>query len=458
MGDGSTSREELSLRLRRRPSLLRVSGYFVGGFVALQIVFFLFLVVGQAVPDRPILTHLIHSINAGTYGPSSTPDRMGGTSDAFTECVVVGTGLGSNPGESAFDRAVYMPRISNCARGVEDIRLLAAGGDPVNGDYYKYWAGYTIITRPVLALAGMDGVRIVAGAMLLGSLVLAFSQVARRTSKYAALALMGPVLLATNIMSTPSTSFSQAISLSFIFLSTALVAWGAGGGRARLAGSTILGAALFCFVDLLTTPAIPWALASAVAAAVTYRRFGKLAGTVAAGVGVAVLWPLSFFLTWASRWAIAALFLGWNEVTTFVRGNVEYRTAGKETWLDTAFGAPTRANALFWLNHVPTSRLVLLAVLLLGVVTLLIAVRRGGVRRIGVAMVLALPVLVVPVWYEALSNHSQIHAFFTYRAVPVALGICLFACAIAMVERRRDAGTGRHEAVAPAEPQKESVS
>ncbi|RJU02941.1 hypothetical protein D6T65_02185 [Arthrobacter frigidicola] len=458
MSGGASVRARRSAEPRPAPGYARIGAYVVGGFAALQVVFFLLLVVGQAVPDRPIVANLAQSVEAGTYGPASVPDRQGGISDTFTECVVVGTGLGALEGENAFERAVYMPRISHCDGGADDIRALAAGGESAHGAYYKYWAGYTIITRPVLALAGLEGLRIVSGAMLLGSLALAFSQVARRTSTTASVALTAPILLATNIMSTPSTSFSQAISLSFIFLSTALVAWGAGGGRLRLAGATILGAALFCFVDLLTTPAIPWALASAAAASITYARNRSLGRAAAMGVAVAVLWPLSFALTWASRWIIAALFLGWNEVMSFVRSNVAYRAAGDEPYIDSALGAPTKLNILYWWDKVPTAPWVLLAGVVLAVALLTVAVRRGGAGRLGVALVLVLPALVVPVWYEALSNHSQIHSFFTYRGVPTALGIALFACAVTTLGRRSAPEAGRHEAAVPVELEKEGVS
>jgi hypothetical protein len=65
---------------------------------------------------------------------------------------------------------------------------------------------------------------------------------------------------------------------------------------------------------------------------------------------------------------------------------------------------------------------------------------------------------VVPVWYEALSNHSQIHSFFTYRGVPTALGIALFACAVTTLGRRGGPEAGRHEAAVPVESEKEGVS
>ena len=61
-----------------------------------------------------------------------------------------------------------------------------------------------------------------------------------------------------------------------------------------------------------------------------------------------------------------------------------------------------------------------------------VAVHRAGVTptasRVGL---LAAPALIVPLWYEVLSNHSQVHAFFTYRSVAAAVGIGVAACVVA---------------------------
>lgn len=38
-----------------------------------------------------------------------------------------------------------------------------------------------------------------------------------------------------------------------------------------------------------------------------------------------------------------------------------------------------------------------------------------------------MPALVPFVWFEVLRNHSQIHAFFTFRSVAVSVGIVIVA-------------------------------
>ena len=46
--------------------------------VALQAVFLGLLVLAQAVPDDPIVDHLLQAVEDGTYLSNSAPDNMGG--------------------------------------------------------------------------------------------------------------------------------------------------------------------------------------------------------------------------------------------------------------------------------------------------------------------------------------------------------------------------------------------
>ncbi len=434
----------------------RVALVFILGAAALQMVFFSLLIAGQAVPDKPIIDKLAVSVANGTYGFSGAADRMGGSADTFTECVVAGTGLGSVD-KNAFERAIAMPRIGSCHTGKDQILLLASGGqvDPVQvGQYYRYWAGYTVITRPVLAFFGLDGLRIVAGGMLAASLVVAFSVVARRAGKWAAAGLLLPLFFSTNLMSTPSNSFSHAMSVSTVLFGVAISAWAAGKSTRTMVFGVGFSAALFCYMDLLTTPAMSWAMCTAVVAGITYIRTRNAKAVLQGGILAAAVWIIAFAGTWASRWAIAALFLGVRTTYKNVRATVDFRTTGEWDNVSKDLFAPTAANWNYWLGHLPTAKVVLCLTVLAIVLALLVAWRRNGLRAVAFWPLLSLAALVVVIWYEVLSNHSQIHAFFTYRSIPAALGVLAFAALLLAarqsplnggeVHRQDSLGSGLH--------------
>lgn len=425
----------------RRPvspqRVVRLAALALGGFVVMQLVFFALLVAGAAVPDGPIVEQLAKDVKAKTYGPASIKDRMGGSSDAFTECVVVGTGLGGPDDTSVFHKAGTMPRLSNCKLGAGQIVALSEGRDAnENSFYFRYWAGYTPLTRPALAFFGMTGLRVIAGGLLFLSLYAAGRAVSRQVGGLAAVGLLGPLFLATNVSSTPSTSFSQSISIAAYLFGVALCAWAAGRSLAWGLAAVPVAAGIFCYVDLLTTPAIGWALSSAVVAGVTWARTQRLGTTLAALLAAGLLWPLSFAATWVSRWVFAIPFAGWDAVLEDVKKSVFFRTGGAYRGVRDELWAASSKNWTYWQDHITTSRAVLWLALGGAVVGLVLAFRRGLAHG-AAALLLAMPALTIPFWYEALRNHSQLHAFFVYRGVPVALGVVLFATLVAARAPRR---------------------
>ncbi|MGA7205095.1 MAG: hypothetical protein WBX27_10745 [Specibacter sp.] len=446
-------------------SVLRKTLWFVAAAAIVQIVFFGLLVAGQAVPDKAIADNLAVDIHNGNYGPDGLPDRMGSNSDTFTECIVAATGLGHD-GENLFVRAAYMPRLGSCKGGAAPILKLAAGEQlPSNqvASYSKYWAGYTVLTRPSIALFGLTGMRIISGALLLFSALTAVVVLGKRTNMWAAAGLFIPMALASNLMSTPSSSFSQAISISVIFFGVAITAWGAGKSMKWTIFGVGLSAALFCYVDLLTTPAIPWAFSTVTAAGVVYAKTRRSRPTLIVGVVAAVVWIVAFAGTWVSRWVFAAMFLGIRTTYKTMVSNIEFRTAGDNALVQHVVFAPTAANWNYWLGHISTAVFTLVLCAVVIVVALLLTWRRHGARTVAVWPMLGLSAVVVVAWWEALSNHSQIHMFFTNRGFPAMLGVLLFAALMlwglpkAGTARRSleasppwsSEGAGKHSAEAP---------
>ena len=409
--------------------------------VALQLVFLALLVAGAAVPDGPIVERLSSDVATGSYGPSGEPDGQGGRATSFTDCVAAGTGLGE-PELSAFDRAIAMPRLDSCSTGAKQIDRLSRGEELGQGlEYFRYWAGYTVLTRPVLAAGGMDGMRLVAGGLFGMALVAMVLTVSRVTGVAYTLALTAPLVLSSNVLSVPATAFSHALSLAVIFAGVASVAWASRYRDWKLLYAVAASACVFNFVDLLTTPAMPWALTAAVAAGATFTRTRAVRDTLWVGVVAAGVWFAAYVVTWVSRWLLTTVFLGWDHVMGVVLGTARFRIDGDHGALSHTFGASVLVNGRTWLAVPVMPELVLLASSATAIVALVLAWRRFGADRLVVAAVLAAPALIAPAWMLVLSNHSQIHAGFVYRTVPLSIGIALGACLLAATAGPRSLGS-----------------
>jgi hypothetical protein len=414
-------------------SLLRALPWVAGVVVVLQFVFLGLIVAAAAVPDRAIVDDLAADVRTGAYGPNGAPDGMGGRSTSYTDCVAAGTGLG-RPGYSALERAVRMPRLSNCRDGAGQIQTLSRGGNVDEPqEYFRYWAGYTAITRPVLAIAGMDGIRLVSGAVFGLSLVVMVLAVSRVTNGAYAFAITAPLLVSSNILSVPSSGFSHALSLAASFGGVALVAWASRFSERVMLCAVAASACVFNFVDLLTTPALAWAMTAAVVGAARFAASASASVRQAlwAVLVAGAVWPITFAITWVSRWLFAAAFLGWDYVWETVLGIARFRVGGAYDTVSQSFGAAIPRNWSTWRELPVMPELVLLVAVAVSLGSLAVAWRRFGVTGLLAAGVLAAPALVVPVWLVVLSNHSQIHDHFVYRTIPAAVGVVVGACVLA---------------------------
>lgn len=409
----------------------------LGGLLVLQLVFLLLLVLAQAVPNGPVITQLDRAVREGSYGPAYVPDGLGGTADRFTECVIVGYGVSSTDDpRSTWYRATGGPRLESCELGVAQIGALAAGESlQPDAGYFRYWNGYSVLTRPVLAVVGLTGLRLVVAGMLVLASAAALLVVRRRAGLGPALALLVPLVVATNAVAMPATASSHGITLAVIAAGVALTAaLSVRGWRGAVVGAGAA-AALLNYTDLLTTPAMSWALCAAVAGAVVSAAGTSVVRTLAVVVAAGAAWAVAYGVTWVSRWVFAALVQG-PEVFARIRDVSRYRVEGDNAAVVHELGAPLRANTARWLDTTATAVPLIVVAGMVVVAALVLAVRRRGPTALARAAVLAAPALVVPAWYEVLSNHSQIHAFFTYRSLPAALGVVVMAAVVAAGSRR----------------------
>lgn len=409
--------------------------------LALWAVFIGLQLIGAAVPDRVIAQQLEQSIDEGLYERSYPPTGLGGRHDAYTDCVVVGTGLG-DASLSVLDRALLMPRIGSCTNGgVEQIRAIAAGEEVSHVYYLRYWAGYAPLVRPALALGGMAAVNAVALVALVASLVAAWAVVSRRAGLLLAAVLIGPVLVTTDALVTPGGAAEHALSLATAFGGVALVAWASLRGLRWMTLAAVVAGAVFNYVDLLNNPNLAWTLTAAVGPAILVVRGASARRVAAAALAATGGWLVGFGGAFAERWVTAIAAAGPTEALRQILDNISVRSGLANQDADGAvregLGQATLAN-LRTFAQLPLAVPMSIVALLLAAVLLVLAVRRSGAHRLGGAVVVAMIALVVPFWYEVMTNHSQVHAFFTYRAVPAALGVLLAAAAAAFLGARAE--------------------
>ncbi len=291
--------------------------------------------------------------------------------------------------------------------------------------------------------------RLAAAAVFLLGFVLAAVSLARRASPWTPILLFAPLLLSTNIVTQTLDSYPHVLSMGVALLGVALgVRLGRESAPAIIAYALIAGGT-FNFVDFLLNPPVAWSLFvfGVVVGRLGSNRARDFRSSILVLASGVAGWILGYMLTWATRWLLAIFTYG-ADAFDEILGMIFTRLGGEYGDLVIpGLTMPTRRNVSFWLDTIPTAPLIAILFATLILVALVILVARRQWRALLVVIIAAAPALLIPLWYETLSNHSQIHMWFTYRAVPTGLGILAAAAwlPIAMRLRRSEHVAGMSE-------------
>ena len=150
-------------------------------------------------------------------------------------------------------------------------------------------------------------------------------------------------------------------------------------------------------------------------------------------------WFSGYALTWISKWLLATVLLG---VRYFWRTMdiIQYRLEGSEEEPLDRIGTIQR-NLKAWLNVqdggvISWSKIALLIIII--ALALIIWRKLKDWRTIGAYLPMLIVTLYPYVWYLVMSNHSQIHFWYTYRAQLVALFGGLVFLASILREKEND--------------------
>lgn len=419
-------------------------------FLAMQTVFLAASVTAGAVPNSRVLESLAVDAQRGVWDAEDFPrDGIGhvtenitfaGVSDSYTECIALTLGLSADPSQDRgpLYRALAWPHLGTCSVAFGSVASLAAGTTAEQGyTYNRYWNGSATVTRPVLAIAGVGGVRLATAVVFVAAAIFAFSAFARRSSVWVGATLLLPVFASTNILTQVLDSYPHVLMFAVAL---------AGLGLGVLVGSKpipaivtvgVVAGSLLNFVDFLLNPPLAWsAFVFGVASTRVMAGDRRLRSMAIAGVAAAGGWIVGYGATWLARWAIAVSAFGesaLNEILSVITERLQGQYANL---VAPGLGQATIRNVELWWTTIPTAPVVLVLLAALIVLGLAILVGRGDWRGLGIAMLLSSPLIIVPIWFETLSNHSQIHSWFTYRSVPMMVGIMAAAVLVAVLSAR----------------------
>jgi hypothetical protein len=338
--------------------------------------------------------------------------RIPPTPDVATEDCV-GLGVGLEPGAVGWHNAIWASRPVTIQNNCVSLEAAIANKPDVTWlPYPRYWHGYRVVMDPLTAWLPMYPYRYVMLAAMIAALTWFAFELRTLFGSDAATAVIVPTVVLTDLWVTWHYGV-HTIPIIAIFAGSAFFA-----RKARCPDSdliliaAVLGS-LFNYVDFLIN--VPWQPMLIAFVALAVGRRGSEA------FAIVVAWFAGYSLTWAAKWAIAcAAGVKWSDIFAVI----VYRLNGNAPgFVRHHFLAPTE-KVLSFLYYQPQPVRVFLILL----PTLLLPVRWPNPKRFAV---LSLPILVPFGWFELLSNHTQIHAWITYRPLASCFGILIAAAIIA---------------------------
>ncbi len=305
--------------------------------------------------------------------------------------------------------------------------------------YPRYWHGYQVILRPLTVLFQVQELRYL--GMLLFYILFFWSAWLVAQKAKPSCAVLYVLSVASAYLAVVTTCFQYLTSFYVLF--GALIVLLSGYGQRKKPMNFFL----FFFVtgmvenffDFLTYPIITLGIPLIILLWLRVRdEQTDFRGNLRFTLQGSLAWGVGYALTWVAKWVIAVLVLG---VSTFAQtiSVIQYRLNGNEEDPLDRMGT-IRRNLKAWLNVqdngvISWSKIVLLLL----IITLILAIVRKLKDRKAVAAYL--PILLVAtypyLWYLVMSNHSQIHFWYTYRAQIVTMfGVLIFIAGILREKRK----------------------
>jgi hypothetical protein len=401
--------------------------------LCLQPVYFLVMTnLDRIISHERTWQHIGDAFEAGVLEPGyHSRNQFIDSGDRFTDCATLGMGL--QPGVPASVEGITAPRPTATSDNHPCDDLKAAAADPTKVVWIRterYWNGARVFSAPLASLVPILALKLINLAVLVIISVVFVIQSARLLGAGATIGLFAPVLFCCDYVRiwhvTPHT-VSTAVILGGGAMFAAAVRGEA--GLLKLVLLSALCGSVFNFVDLLVNP--PWMpmllafFVMTMPAPITQRQ--KLAVALLC-VGA---WFSAYAVTWFFKWVFDYVVDPAFDVRSDVLTTMAFR-------LDGDYGKvvhiPLFPSLKTFGAAIATWGLPLFACFVLVVGKAL----KGRAFDRRAFFWLAWPVLIPIVWFETLSNHTQIHTMFVIRSAAAAIGVVAAAALMAADITRED--------------------
>jgi hypothetical protein len=370
--------------------------------------YLIMLSVVFSIPNSLIETHVHNGVNIiqkeGLWPKYFFNNSSGGQLDNFTDKVMLKETVTSEPEFSPLKSAMFM------------------------GGYARYWHGYQVILRPILILFSYSSIRFLNTFIIFGMFCWCLILFNNRIGRLASIAFFLSMMSIKLFIVPMSMQFTNLVLLSLLLI---IITSYILPPKKDLTESDYLKEyrLFFCigsltsFFDLLTVPLLPVGMVLLFIIMWHYKSCQRVI-SIKQEIKYLLVWLVGYALTWISKWVLAdglynfhVISNGVNQVIYRIGGTYSAAEGGKQASRFLAFSYNLK---MLFAPFDKTKVMVLGCIIIIGWLVIKHYYRRTAINTNFVRSILFIAVLPW-IWYICIPNHSQLHAWFTYRSQAYAV-------------------------------------
>jgi hypothetical protein len=277
--------------------------------------------------------------------------------------------------------------------------------------YERYWHGYLIFLKPLLAIISYQKIRLLLGLILYSSLVCLLYLLLKRHKYCNVVAILLAALAVDFFYLNQSLQFSQVFLIGIIGSIISLIIQGK---KQKIPLIFFIIGMLTSFFDLLTAPLVT--LGFLIISTHEEENILKVLKN-------SFFWGLGYTIFWVSKWLLVEIFLKTGAIRDAL-GHVLNRTVNPADQNFSQIKAII-LNVNQMIGYEKMSRIIWLAAVLASIIILVIFRRKKiQIKKTSYWILIA---LIPYAWYLITANHSYLHVWFTYRAQFISVAAAFLA-------------------------------
>ena len=394
-------------------------------FIIMIMIFLLLMILSYLLPKDKIKDNASYAVNdfnkegvwyiplLGIDSDLSHPMLL----DNYTDTLIMDiAAIDANSDEdNILKKAVLNQKYRDGENPVKSYEEIFTEGKKPNGEYTRYWFGSIVILKLLLTFESYATIRYINMIFMLILLVVVILLIEKKLGTINAIAyaitfiLCGIVIIPMSLQFSPVFIITLMASLSILLLSSKK------SFEKMLPYAFLIIGCLTAFCDLLTCPlltfGIPIILLMLLRNKYNNYTFKK---NLLLYFKLAVIWIISYALTYLAKWIIASIILNENVITSAWK-QFMFRTDASNEYNKLS---TIKKNFQFYFNRIVLNLLVIFII-----INFIIIIKKKYYKNTNYKNIIFFVIvgLAPYVWYIVLSNHSAIHYWMTYRIQAITM-------------------------------------